>query len=277
MKDSAQTSTGTILVLLLAFVLGFLALWSDPAGSAASKEVGVGMLLARPSEFWGHSVRLVGSVTNVESQRYVLTDRSGNSIVIRTGRVPRLGAEVLVVAMAGQDPANALRPVLVELDRDSLRRSLQSVLLAVCLVILASVGGIALVIRADRRLRRASLPDPVAPAAEGAEAAAPLVRLQVLQGPDRGKVFEFDQPEISIGRPGARANHVSLSDSTISRSQCRIVRSRGGLIFENESATNPTRVNGQAVPKSEIIDGDRLEMGESVLRVSMIPREELVS
>jgi predicted component of type VI protein secretion system len=99
----------------------------------------------------------------------------------------------------------------------------------------------------------------------------------VLQGPDRGKVFEFDQSEISIGRPGARANHVSLSDSTISRSQCRILRSRDGLIFENESATNPTRVNGQAVPKSEILDGDRLEMGESVLRVSMIPREELVS
>ena len=276
MKESTPSSTSTILVLLLAFVVGFLALWSDPAGSAASKEVGVGTLLASPGEHWGHTVRLVGSVSNVESQRYVLTDRSGNSLVIRTGRVPRLGAEVLVVAMVGQDPANALRPVLVELDRDSLRRSLQSVLLAVCLVIVASVVGISLVVRADRRLRRAAIQEP-SPAPAGDGVVAPLVRLQVMQGPDRGKVFEFDQPEISIGRPGARANHVSLSDSTISRNQCRILRNQDGLIFENESATNPTRVNGQAVPRSEILNGDRLEMGESVLRVSMIPRAELVS
>lgn len=276
MKESRPSSTSTILVLLLAFVVGFLALWSDPAGSAASKEVGVGTLLASPAEYWGHTVRLVGSVSNVESQRYVLTDRSGNSLVIRTGRVPRLGSEVLVVAMVGQDPANALRPVLVELDRDSLRRSLQSVLLAVCLVIVASVVGIWLVVRADRRLRRAALQEP-SPAPPSDGTGTPLVRLQVMQGPDRGKVFEFDQPEISIGRPGARANHVSLSDSTISRNQCRILRNRDGLIFENESATNPTRVNGQAVPRSQILNGDRLEMGESVLRVSTIPRAELVS
>jgi predicted component of type VI protein secretion system len=129
------------------------------------------------------------------------------------------------------------------------------------------------VLRADRALRRAGLE----PGPARLSAVTPLLRLQVAAGPDRGKSFELDQGEVLIGRPGERVNHVALSDMSISRAQGRIVRYGGGYIFENQSATNPTRVNGQSVQRAEILTGDRLEMGETVLRVTLAGASEAVA
>jgi type III secretion system (T3SS) inner membrane Yop/YscD-like protein len=270
MRPVPRSSVPAILLLLLAFVLGFVDLWSDPSGSTLTEAVGVGSLRARPSDFWGRAVRIVGSVRDLGPNRYRLVDRSGEGVLVQTSRSPGQAADLLVVAMVGQDPENSLRPLLVELDRDTLRRSIQSVLVAVGCVLAVSALGIWLVVRTDRRLRRA-LVDGGAPS-DPDLAEPPLLRLEILQGPDAGKVFELDEPQATIGRPGERANNVSLSDMTISRTQGRIARGHGGFVFYNESSTNPTRINGQAVPRAELLSGDRLEMGESVLRIALVSR-----
>jgi hypothetical protein len=257
-------------MLLMAFVAGFISIWADPFGSTASDVVGIGAVRARPADYWGRSVRVVGSVREVAANRYGLFDRAGHGLVVQSSRPPGLGAEILVVAMVGQDPENALRPLLVELDRDSLKRSLSSVLIAVGLVLSASIVGVALVLRTDRRLRRGLVP-LLDPAGAGA-ANALLLRIEVTQGPDSGKVFELDTPEVTIGRPGERTNSVALSDLTISRRQCRIFRRAGGLVLQNESATNPTRLNGQAIRQADLLSGDRLELGDSALRLTLIRR-----
>jgi Inner membrane component of T3SS, cytoplasmic domain len=266
MRPIPLSSVPTVLLLLLATVLGFLALWADPTGSTATDAVGIGTLRTRPADFWRRTVRVVGVARDVGKNRYALVDRGGESVTIQAAQPPRDGAEVLVVAIVGQDPENARNPLLVELDREAMRRSVRSVLFALLVVLVASASGIALVVSTDRRLRRATL------AQQGGSSApvdaSPLLRLEVVQGPDQGKVFELEGSEVTIGRPGDRSNRVALSDMTISRTQGRVVRDDKRFVFQNESATNPSRINGQAVTRGVLAAGDRIEMGETVLRVA---------
>ena len=91
----------------------------------------------------------------------------------------------------------------------------------------------------------------------------------VEKGPDRGKQFPLHKPVMTIGRPGARKNDIELADDTVSKDQASIYYDNARKTFSiaNESATNPTQVNGQTISGPTPLENEAaVEMGRSVLR-----------
>lgn len=100
--------------------------------------------------------------------------------------------------------------------------------------------------------------------------------LEVLDGADRQREIRFLRSsgpvtEYTIGRSGGPAtSHVQLPVSTVSRLHARMRFADGAWTISNLSSTNPLRVNGRELALSEespaLADGDRIEVGEVVLR-----------
>lgn len=101
-------------------------------------------------------------------------------------------------------------------------------------------------------------------------------RLEVLAGDPRHREIRFfripGQPaELIVGRePGDTAQHVTLASSTVSRRHARFAFLDGRWTVTNLSQTNPIVINGAELPSNDasydLHDGDRLELGEVVLR-----------
>lgn len=170
----------------------------------------------------------------------------------------------------GQDPENALRPLVLEVQRSRPRHDL---LLIVGLLVLV-LGSLPLGVARFSRINSRSLHPPGAgpPAADG-----PLLRpgrdcvlqLVVVAGPDTGKQHAFSAERILVGRPGKRRNDLSLDDQTVSREQAVILRDHkvGGYKIRNEGNTNLLKVNGRPCDAVTLRDGDLLTVGLTTLRV----------
>ncbi|MCK4836302.1 MAG: diguanylate cyclase [Candidatus Aminicenantes bacterium] len=96
--------------------------------------------------------------------------------------------------------------------------------------------------------------------------------LTVLSGKeaDFGKVFTFNQDKISIGRN--KKNDLMLDDPRVSKMHCQINVIYSDvleqIIIEDLDSTNGTYVNGSTVKQSILRPGDKIEIGETVLRFS---------
>jgi hypothetical protein len=100
--------------------------------------------------------------------------------------------------------------------------------------------------------------------------------LEVLSGDTRHQEIRFvrvagQQPHLILGRnPGRSPQHVALNSSTVSRQHARLAYSGGKWMVANLSQTNPVIVNDQALTdldgERQLADGDRIELGEVVLR-----------
>ena len=100
-------------------------------------------------------------------------------------------------------------------------------------------------------------------------------RLEILEGQDAGQEIRFvrtgERTEITFGRSeGPLYRHVQLREQTVSRVHARLTREGTQWRLTNLSATNPLHVNGAPLdpPRASVMlaDGDRIEMGEVVLR-----------
>jgi len=64
--------------------------------------------------------------------------------------------------------------------------------------------------------------------------------------------------------------HVTLQSSTVSRQHARLAYSNGRWAVANLSQTNPVIVNDEELSGADneraLVDGDRIELGEVVLR-----------
>src|ERR1700742_3112191 len=69
-------------------------------------------------------------------------------------------------------------------------------------------------------------------------------RLEVVAGPDQGKVVELGQPTVMIGRSGADLN---LSDPKISGLHCELRLQHDGYRIRDLGSTNGTHVRGVRV------------------------------
>lgn len=97
-------------------------------------------------------------------------------------------------------------------------------------------------------------------------------RLKVVAGDETVKEIRFyrlpnsEEVELTFGRgPGKPFSHISLKPMTVSAKQARIVGKDGKYFLTNYSKTNPTLVNGVALPieqATELKNNDRIEMGE---------------
>jgi hypothetical protein len=101
-------------------------------------------------------------------------------------------------------------------------------------------------------------------------------RLEVLAGEPQQQEIRFvripgEPMQMILGREsGPSAQYVALRSSTVSRRHARFAFSNGHWAVANLSQTNPVVVNDEELTHSdgarELTDGDRLELGEVVLR-----------
>jgi len=89
-------------------------------------------------------------------------------------------------------------------------------------------------------------------------------RLVVIQGPEIGRQFTLDSDNMVIGRADDCDLH--LSASGISRHHCRIERKDRQFWVEDLDSTNHTRINEVVTEREALNDGDRIRLGETVLK-----------
>jgi pSer/pThr/pTyr-binding forkhead associated (FHA) protein len=103
-------------------------------------------------------------------------------------------------------------------------------------------------------------------------------RLQVLSGLAAPREIRFvripgERPQLILGRePGSSPPHVTLPSSTVSRQHARLDFSGGRWGLTNLSRTNPVVLNDETLSSADgeraLADGDRIELGDVVLRFS---------
>lgn len=101
-------------------------------------------------------------------------------------------------------------------------------------------------------------------------------RLEVLSGEPKHREIRFvrspgEPAELILGREAGRSPQtVALHSDTVSRRHARFAYSNGRWAVTNLSRTNPVVVNDERLPDNSIerplADGDRVELGEVVLR-----------
>lgn len=90
-------------------------------------------------------------------------------------------------------------------------------------------------------------------------------QLEVVSGPDQGRVLPLQRKENIIGRDAGA--HIILSDSEVSRHHCRISIEGQRAEIEDLGSTNGTLVNGRAVEKAWLHIGDSIKLGDSLLEL----------
>ena len=92
-----------------------------------------------------------------------------------------------------------------------------------------------------------------------------LVTLRIVDGPERGKVYDQIATPISIGRE--EGNVVRMNDERVSRFHLKIHESEGIVVATDLDSTNGTCINGEMVHIWEIKPGDMISVGRSVILV----------
>ncbi len=89
------------------------------------------------------------------------------------------------------------------------------------------------------------------------------ITLRVLDGADRGKIFDELTPPITIGRE--EGNAIQLNDDRVSRFHVKIQEDNDQLVLTDLESTNGTRVNGEDINIRILKFGDLITVGRSVL------------
>jgi len=88
--------------------------------------------------------------------------------------------------------------------------------------------------------------------------------LVVVYGGNLGKAYYLQQPEQIIGR--SLSADIHLDQDSVSREHARITVEQGTTTVCDLDATNGVFVNGHRVQRATLNDGDRLHLGETVLK-----------
>ena len=107
--------------------------------------------------------------------------------------------------------------------------------------------------------------------------AAPTLHLHtckfVVHGPDGPREEAFNQSVISIG--ATEDNDLIVTDSTVSRSHCRVIREESGYILKDLASTNGSFINGVRVREAWLAPGSEFRLGQC--RLSFHPYDETVT
>jgi FhaA, N-terminal domain/FHA domain len=98
---------------------------------------------------------------------------------------------------------------------------------------------------------------------------APRAVLRAVAHDGREQTIEVDGTPLTIGR--AADNTLVLADGRVSRHHGRLQARRGALVYTDLGSTNGSRVNGIRVDEIVLGQGDRLQVGDSVLVVETLP------
>lgn len=89
------------------------------------------------------------------------------------------------------------------------------------------------------------------------------ITLRVLDGADRGRIYQNVGPPITIGRE--EGNTIQLNDERISRYHVKIQEDNNRLVLTDLDSTNGTKVNGEDIQLRILKFGDMIALGRSVL------------
>ena len=87
--------------------------------------------------------------------------------------------------------------------------------------------------------------------------------MRVLDGADRGRIYQNLVPPITIGRE--EGNSIQLNDERISRYHVKIQEDHNRLVLTDLESTNGTKVNGEEAQLKILRFGDIISLGRSVL------------
>ena len=100
-----------------------------------------------------------------------------------------------------------------------------------------------------------------------------LVTIRLLDGADRGRVFEDLEPPITIGRE--EGNTIQLNDERVSRFHVKIQIDNDKPVLTDLESTNGTKVNGEDIQLRILRFGDLVTVGRSFLLFGS--RDEIAS
>lgn len=89
------------------------------------------------------------------------------------------------------------------------------------------------------------------------------ITLRVLDGADRGRVFDDLATPVTIGRE--EGNTIQLNDERVSRYHLKIQEDHHKLVLTDLESTNGTKVNGEDIQLRILRFGDMITVGRSVL------------
>ncbi|MFO0729219.1 MAG: sigma 54-interacting transcriptional regulator [Myxococcota bacterium] len=92
------------------------------------------------------------------------------------------------------------------------------------------------------------------------------LRVEVLEGPDRGQTQEASSETLTIG--SAPGNDLVLTDTTVSRYHVELRRDGDRILVEDHSSTNGTVAGGVTIQRATIAPGTVLTLGRTQIRVA---------
>ena len=87
--------------------------------------------------------------------------------------------------------------------------------------------------------------------------------IRILDGADRGRVYEDLPTPITVGRE--EGNSIQLNDDRVSRFHIKIQEDHDKLVLTDLESTNGTKVNGEDIQLRVLRYGDMITVGRSVL------------
>jgi len=99
------------------------------------------------------------------------------------------------------------------------------------------------------------------------------ITLRVLDGSDRGRVYEAVETPVTIGRE--EGNTIQLNDDRVSRFHIKIQEDHSRIVLTDLDSTNGTKVNGEELQLRILRFGDMITVGRTILLYGS--REEIAS
>jgi predicted component of type VI protein secretion system len=83
-------------------------------------------------------------------------------------------------------------------------------------------------------------------------------------GPNPGKIYPLEAPEIIIGRDAS--NGVAINDAEVSRKHAKLNLHGSAYVIQDLGSTNGTFINGQRITGSQVLNpGDTVSFGENIV------------
>ncbi len=95
-------------------------------------------------------------------------------------------------------------------------------------------------------------------------------RLEILNGGFEGMSYALSDQEIVIGRNPT--TDITLLDEGISREHALVLYDEDGpgYVIEDLQSSNGTKVNGKRVRSASLVDGDQIQIGQTLFRFVLI-------
>jgi len=95
-------------------------------------------------------------------------------------------------------------------------------------------------------------------------------RLEILNGGFEGMTYDLSTEEVVIGRNPT--TDITLLDEGISREHALVLFDEDGpeYVVEDLQSTNGTKVNGKRVRSATLVEGDEIQIGQTLFRFVLI-------